>query len=56
MDEAIGRALTSRTYVALAIDRGIVTNGNANITGCHMAIGLLREVKIPLLPSNSRAY
>jgi len=42
------RPLTSRTYVSLAIARGIAAAyGHADLTGHHVALGILREGENP---------
>jgi ATP-dependent Clp protease ATP-binding subunit ClpA len=48
MSQSIGRPFTSRAYVALAIGRGVAAaRGETDVTGCHVAIGLLREGENP---------
>lgn len=44
MPTALTLPFTNRTYVALAIARGIAAGrGNADVTATHIAIGILRE-------------
>ena len=48
MSPAIARPITSRTYVAIAIARGIAAaHGHADLTGYHVALGFLREGENP---------
>ena len=56
MSQAIAYPITSRTYVALAIARGIAAaNGHADLTGCHVALGILREGENPAVAALHRA-
>ena len=44
MTETVTYPLTNRTYVALAIGRGIAAaKGHSNITPAHIALGILQE-------------
>jgi ATP-dependent Clp protease ATP-binding subunit ClpA len=48
MPQTIDRPFTSRTYVSLAIARGIAAaNGHTDLTACHVALGFLREGENP---------
>jgi ATP-dependent Clp protease ATP-binding subunit ClpC len=48
MSHTITHPLTSRTYVSLAIARGIAAaNGHTDLTGVHIALGILREAENP---------
>jgi catechol 2,3-dioxygenase-like lactoylglutathione lyase family enzyme len=54
--EKIALPFTSRTYVAIAIARGIAAGrGNSELTGCHVVLGLLREGGTPALGALERA-
>ena len=48
MSPVTPRPLTSRTFVSLAIARGIAAAyGHADLTGYHVALGILREGENP---------
>ena len=48
MPQIVARPFTSRTYVALSIARGIAAaHGHADLTECHVALGVLREGENP---------
>jgi ATP-dependent Clp protease ATP-binding subunit ClpA len=48
MSLASARPFTARTYVSLAIARAIAAAyGHADLTGCHVALGFLREGENP---------
>ena len=50
------RPFTARTYVSLAIARGIAAaHGHANLTGYHIALGFLREGENPAIAALGRA-
>jgi ATP-dependent Clp protease ATP-binding subunit ClpC len=56
MSQTIAYPFTSRTYVSLAIARGIAAaNGHTDLTGCHVALGLLREGENPAVAALHRA-
>ena len=55
MPRSIARPFTSRTYLSLAIARGIAAaNGHADVTGLHVALGLLREGENPAVAALHR--
>jgi ATP-dependent Clp protease ATP-binding subunit ClpC len=56
MSPAIDRPFTARTYVSLAIARGIAAaHGHADVTGFHVALGLLREGENPAVSALHQA-
>jgi ATP-dependent Clp protease ATP-binding subunit ClpC len=56
MSPAIARPFTARTYVSLAIARGIAAaHGHADLTGYHVALGFLREGENPAVGALHRA-
>jgi ATP-dependent Clp protease ATP-binding subunit ClpC len=55
MSQTIAYPFTSRTFVSLAIARGIAAaNGHTDLTGVHIALGLLREGENPAVAALHR--
>lgn len=56
MPRIVARPFTSRTYVSLSIARGIAAAcGHSDLTGCHVALGVLREGENPAVAALHRA-
>lgn len=56
MSPVTARPFTARTYVSLAIARGMAAAyGHVDVTACHVALGFLREGENPAVGALHRA-